>query len=293
MNILIRTKDEWYVFLISIKNISEQLLLLIFILVMIFFFLKSMWLSYLTLVPRIDPKNQVNIEGFDAQGLFFLSETTSEIKGKYLYGNYSDLQMKESAKDYHYKITKLDNVAIEKELVLELQKISLIRNVKIARASSAITSVIYFLITILLLFLYFFGNMLFDFVNISNLLGLDFNVKLFIVLYVGHKIADYLLQSERQALLKTHSWKALLTHCVIYTLVLTITGYLFVGYFSWIATFIIFLSHIIIDRRTVLIWWAENIKKITNTKNESVKASMMELDQAFHYIIIFLVSCLN
>lgn len=70
-------------------------------------------------------------------------------------------------------------------------------------------------------------------------------------------------------------------------------GYIFAGYFSWIAIFIIFVSHVIIDRRIILIWWAKNVKKMTNTENESVQPTMMELDQAFHYIIIFLVSCLK
>jgi hypothetical protein len=164
MNILIRTKNEWYNFLFGLENKSEQFLIAIFIIALIFFFLKSVWLSYLTLVPRINPNNQINTKDFDAQGLFFLAETTPEIKGKYLYGNYKKLQIRESAKDYHDKISMLDNISIEKELVLELQKISLIRNVKIARASSAITAVIYFLITIMLLFTYLFGSKIFGWV---------------------------------------------------------------------------------------------------------------------------------
>ncbi|WP_269919424.1 DUF3307 domain-containing protein [Caldifermentibacillus hisashii] len=294
MNILIRTKNEWYNFLFGLENKSEQFQIAIFIIALIFFFLKSVWLSYLTLVPRINPNNQINTKDFDAQGLFFLAETTPEIKGKYLYGNYKKLQIRESAKDYHDKISMLDNISIEKELVLELQKISLIRNVKIARASSAITAVIYFLITIMLLFTYLFGSKIFGFIEINNFVpGVNFNIKLFIILYIGHKIADYLLQTDRQAVKKTTSWKALLSHSFIYTLVLTAMGYIFAGYFSWIAIFIIFVSHVIIDRRIILIWWAKNVKKMTNTENESVQPTMMELDQAFHYIIIFLVSCLK
>lgn len=294
INIFIRTKNEWFNFLFSIENKSEQFLITIFIITMFYFFIKSIWLSYLTLVPRINPKKQINTKDFDAEGLFFLAETTPEIKGKYLYGNYKNLQIKESAKDYHDKISLLDNIAIEKELVLELQKISLIRNVKIARASSAITAVIYFIITIMLLFAYLFGSKLFSLIGINNYFsGINFDIRLFIVLYIGHKIADYLFQTDRQAVKKVSSWTALLQHSFIYTLVLTIMGYFFAGYFSWIAIFIIFVSHVIIDRRSILIWWAINVKKMTNTENQSVQSTLMELDQTFHYVIIFLISCLN
>ncbi len=294
LNILIRTKNEWYIFLLGIEGKSEQFLIATFIIIMVFNFFKSIWLSYLTLVPRINPGKQINTDDFESHSLFFRSETTPDIKGKYLYGNYNNLQMKESAKEYYNKILELDNAKIEKELVVELKKISLIRNVKLARTSSAITSVIYFLITIMLLLIYLIGTKLTGMIGINNFLpGVDFNIKLFIVLYIGHKIADYLLQTDRQAVMKTKSLKALLSHCFIYTLVLMLMSYFFTGYFSWTAIFIIFVSHVIIDRRVILIWWAKNIKKMSNTKDETVQSTLMELDQAFHYLIIFLVSCIN
>ncbi|MFS0882205.1 DUF3307 domain-containing protein [Metabacillus niabensis] len=292
LNVLIRTKDDW-INLFGELSSNEKILIIIFIFLMLFYFLRSIWLSYMTLVPKLNPRKHIDINDFHAQDLFFISETHPEIKGKYLYGNYENLKLKNSAKDYHDKISKLDNNDIEKELVFELQKISFIRNIKISRTSTAITSVIYFLITIMLMFIYLFGNSLLDFISIENLgPNISFNLKLFIVLYIGHKIADYILQTDHQAVNKSNSWKALFIHCFIYTVVLTIMGYFFVGFVSWAAIFIIFISHVIIDRRVLITWWAKNIKKMSNTESESVQPTMIELDQAFHYIIIFIVCCL-
>lgn len=292
LNVIIRTKDDWLYIFGEISQ-TEKFLIFIFIFVMLFYFSRSIWLAYMTLVPRLNAKKHIVTNDFNTQELFFISETNYEIKGKYLYSNYENLQLKESAKEYHDKILNLDNVGIEKELIIELQKISFIRNIKLARTSASITSVIYFLITIMLLFVYLFGNSLLDFSKTNFFISnINFDLKLFIVLYIGHKIADYLLQTDYQAINKVNSWKALFIHCFIYTTVLMIMGYIFVGYFSWAAIFIIFVSHIIIDRRVVITWWAINIKKMSNTDNDAAKPTMIELDQAFHYIIIFIVSCL-
>lgn len=292
LNVIIRTKDDWINIFGEISQ-TEKFLIFIFIFVMLFFFSRSIWLAYMTLVPRLNPKKHIVTSDFNAQDLFFISETNPEIKGKYLYSNYENLQLKESAKDYHDKISDLDNIGIEKELVIELQKISFIRNIKLARTSAAITSVIYFLITIMLMFAYLFGNSFLDFTKTNFFISnINFDIKLFIVLYIGHKIADYLLQTDDQAVNKVNSWKALFIHCFIYTTVLTIMGYFFVGYFSWAVIFIIFVSHIIIDRRVVLTWWAKNIKKMTNIDNDTAQPTLLELDQGFHYIILFIVSCI-
>lgn len=292
LNVIIQTKDEWINFFDEFSK-NEKLLMFIFIFLLLFYFLRSIWLAYLTLVPRLNPRKHIDTNDFNAQDLFFLSETKPEIKGKYLYGNYENLHLKESSKGYHEKISNLNDLGIEKELILELQKISFIRNIKIARTSTAITSVIYFLITVMLMFIYLFGNTILDFTTTSNFVSsISFNLKLFIVLYIGHKIADYLLQTDHQAVNKAKSWRALFIHCFIYTIVLTIMGYFFVGFLNWAAIFIIFISHVIIDRRVILTWWAKNIKKMSNLDHDAAQPTLIELDQAFHYIIIFIVSCL-
>ncbi|OFD42206.1 hypothetical protein BWGOE3_34590 [Bacillus mycoides] len=121
---------------------------------------------------------------------------------------------------------------------------------------------------------------------------LELNVSLFIVLYIGHKIGDYLLQTDYQAVNKKDNWIALISHCFIYTLAVSIMAYVFVGFFNWTAIFILFISHIIIDRKIFLNWWAKNIKRIRDTEETAVQPGLIELDQAFHYIILFIISFL-
>lgn len=121
---------------------------------------------------------------------------------------------------------------------------------------------------------------------------LELNVSLFIVLYIGHKIGDYLLQTDYQAVNKKNNWIALISHCFIYTLAVSIMAYVFVGFFNWTAIFILFISHIIIDRKIFLNWWAKNIKRIRDTEEPAVQPGLIELDQAFHYIILFIISFL-
>ncbi|OFD71173.1 MULTISPECIES: DUF3307 domain-containing protein [Bacillus cereus group] len=121
---------------------------------------------------------------------------------------------------------------------------------------------------------------------------LELNVSLFIVLYIGHKIGDYLFQTDYQAVNKKDNWLALISHCFIYTLAVSIMAYVFVGFFNWTAIFILFISHIIIDRKIFLNWWAKNIKRIRDTEEPTVQPGLIELDQAFHYIILFIISFL-
>ncbi|KMP19392.1 DUF3307 domain-containing protein [Bacillus paranthracis] len=121
---------------------------------------------------------------------------------------------------------------------------------------------------------------------------LELNVSLFIVLYIGHKIGDYLLQTDYQAVNKKDNWIALISHCFTYTLAVSIMAYVFVGFFNWTAIFILFISHIIIDRKIFLNWWAKNIKRIRDTEEPAVQPGLIELDQAFHYIILFIISFL-
>lgn len=116
------------------------------------------------------------------------------------------------------------------------------------------------------------------------------NVELFIVLYIFHKIADYLFQTDGQARLKSENWGYLIRHCAIYTATVLGSAYLFLGYFSWGAIFLVFFSHLVIDKRDFLYWWAMYVKGIKQPDHPSTGNVMLELDQAFHYVVLFIVS---
>ncbi|MFV9957783.1 MAG: DUF3307 domain-containing protein [Rickettsia conorii subsp. raoultii] len=290
LTLTLRNYESVYSLLISHTLLIEKLLIIAFLLVLGYFFCNSLLMAYLTLVPKINPKAHINSEDFSVDDLFFLWETNQPVAGKYLYSSLDDLKMKISAKEYRDKFLEFDSSKIEQSLIVELLKVSFIRNLKLTRTNVAITSVINSLLTILLLTLFLIGEKIFPFKGEVNLDSINLNVSLFIILYIGHKIADYLFQTDYQALNKHKNWGALLRHCLIYTITLTFLAFIIIGYFSWTTLFIIFISHIIIDKRVFVIWWATKIKKMSNTTNIAVQPAIKELDQSFHYIILFIVS---
>lgn len=125
---------------------------------------------------------------------------------------------------------------------------------------------------------------------LSVITSLELNTKLFIILYIGHKIGDYLFQTDKQAVNKTKEWGPLISHCFWYTLIVIGMAYLFADYFKWSAVIVIFISHMIIDHGLFLNFWAKKVKGITDPTTSNVKTAMFELDQSFHYFVIFLLS---
>lgn len=288
INTLIRTKEDW-LFIINQLNDFNKIVLLIFMVIIVICFMKSIWLAYLTLVPMINPKDQINHDEINTKDMFFLHLTTPTIKGKYLYNNSTDLKLTSKVSDYINDINSISERDLITELVSELHKVSLIRGYKVHRVNIAIKSVINFLIILLVGGFYILLNKIFSESFIPFYFDIELNIKLFIVLYIAHKIADYLFQTDFQAINKAKSWNALVTHCSIYTIILTTMAYIFAGYFDWRASFIILVSHIIIDKKVFLNWWAVNVKKMSNIEGEDKKSIFLELDQAFHYIIIFII----
>lgn len=279
-------------FFSSINNMIEQVMLIILIVILGWFLIKSIWMSYMTLVPRINPKQHINHEDFEVDDLFFLANTVPKIQGKYLYKDYENLKMELGSKEYYEKLSTKKSEGIIKELIMELQKVSFIRNLKLARTNLAISSVIQSCITMILVLIYIIGQKIIAFKGGVILNDIHLNISLFIILYIGHKVADYLFQTEFQAINKDNNWWALIRHSFVYTLILTVLAFLIIGFFNWTAVFILFISHVFIDKRNFLIWWSKHIKKMSNTENDSVRPVLMELDQAFHYVIIFIVSFL-
>ncbi|GAJ41659.1 DUF3307 domain-containing protein [Saccharococcus caldoxylosilyticus] len=287
---LIRTKESWYSWLISINTWIDKIVVYIILILMIYFCVQSVWLAYLTIVPKSNPDAHIDKDGVDVQGLFYLHAMKPTLKGKYLYHNYSDLKLAITTKEYLCKLDGLSDADIHKELAFELQKVSFIRNLKIHRVNIAITAVIRFLITLFILFVYWFGHQFIQFKGDNELFHLEVNGKLFIVLYIAHKIGDYLFQTDKQARLKSEEWGPLLKHCLVYTLIVIGVAYLYTGLFNWTAVMIIFFTHVFLDKRSFLLWWGKYVKRVKESDIPHMQSAMLELDQAFHYIVLFIVS---
>lgn len=106
----------------------------------------------------------------------------------------------------------------------------------------------------------------------------------FDLLLLAHLIGDYLLQTEWMAKYKAERWRPLLAHCFVYTLVVAVVAYLFIpGGLSWWAIGLIFVSHVILDRRGFIRFWHRRIMGVTNDQG---KWLMIMADQIFHLIIL-------
>lgn len=121
---------------------------------------------------------------------------------------------------------------------------------------------------------------------------------LFILQYVGHRVGDFIFQTDSQAQLKTTSSFARHKHCLIYSL--TVAAFtLFVV--DWeIAFFILgitLIEHNFIDTRKPVIWIKTFLEtKIARNNTFDIKNVpwfvIVEIDQTIHILRILAISIL-
>lgn len=105
-------------------------------------------------------------------------------------------------------------------------------------------------------------------------------------LLIGHFIGDYLFQTKWMAAGKATQWLPLLTHVAVYTAVITLIAWIGFGGLSVFGVVIIFLSHVLFDRRGFIQWW---VNTITTPPDSEKKWLTIMTDQTFHLIILGVV----
>ncbi|MDN3439179.1 DUF3307 domain-containing protein [Planococcus sp. APC 3900] len=108
-------------------------------------------------------------------------------------------------------------------------------------------------------------------------------------LLIAHLIGDFLLQTGWMAKHKASKWLPLLTHVSIYTTVIALFGH-FSGGLSFMAVAIVFIGHIILDRKTFVLFWVERVQMAKGP--EKVWLSIMA-DQIFHIILLALAVAIS
>lgn len=114
-------------------------------------------------------------------------------------------------------------------------------------------------------------------------------IAIFIWLIFVHYIIDWLFQNYYQTMNKSKSWKPLLMHSFIYTLGFLIPFLLFHINLWWLIS--VFVLHIILDKRNVLVWMMRNIKGMTkdNTPDHLYALIAITLDQVFHLLLLWII----
>ncbi len=103
-------------------------------------------------------------------------------------------------------------------------------------------------------------------------------------LLVGHLVGDFLLQNRWMAEGKTARWLPLLVHSTVYTITVTVFA-MAAGGLTWRGVLIVFLAHLVLDRRVFVNWWAKNI-----TQAQDVPWLIIMVDQSWHIVILTLAT---
>ncbi len=287
----ISVTEKINVYFVSLKsniNILEDILLILIIILASFFAFRSIWLVFLAIKPKNNPCEHIDIKAQNKpENLFYICSVEPKIKGEHLFLNTKNVKLQLSTKDYIEKLNKLDDNGLILELSYELQKLSFIRELKITRVNYAIQNLFYFLVAALSIYIY---GLILKFSGGSIMANISLNVNLFIVLFVSHLIADYLFQTDRQAIEKQKEYISLIKHSCIYTISIIVITYIILGVFSWNLTLFLLLSHTIIDKGFLINWWLKYVKLIKNPEKEEYNELRTKIDQVFHIIILFLIS---
>ncbi|MBV9941965.1 MAG: DUF3307 domain-containing protein [Solirubrobacterales bacterium] len=125
-------------------------------------------------------------------------------------------------------------------------------------------------------------------------------VEVFVVFFVSHEVGDYLFQTEWQAMHKRGGLscpgvrrRALLLHIATYTLAFVPALIWLAGSISWGGALgvaaLIAIPHLIQDDGRLLTEYGRLVKKADLDANPSLGAA---LDQAFHFLTLFLTALL-
>ncbi|MGG0642962.1 DUF3307 domain-containing protein [Sporosarcina gallistercoris] len=110
---------------------------------------------------------------------------------------------------------------------------------------------------------------------------------LFSYLIVGHLIGDYLLQTSWMAAGKATKWAPLFAHCFVYTSVVSGAFLMDSGMIPIIVVISFFVSHVILDRRCFVAWWA---KTVMGLKDGEPAWLLIIADQVFHIFILAVIA---
>lgn len=109
-------------------------------------------------------------------------------------------------------------------------------------------------------------------------------------LLIAHLLGDYPLQTNWMASNKATQWPPLLIHSGVYTSVIGILSWIGFGGLTWWQLLIVFLAHVLLDRRTFVAWWVQHVMRTDLLKNWWLG---IMIDQVFHVTIIALILLLK
>ncbi|MGE5613926.1 MAG: DUF3307 domain-containing protein [Bacillota bacterium] len=105
-------------------------------------------------------------------------------------------------------------------------------------------------------------------------------------LLVGHIAGDFLLQNRWMAGNKSTKLLPLLVHTSVYTAAVALFAFLGGG-INVLGYPVLFVAHLVLDRRGFVLWWSKMI-----TKSDDTPWLLMMIDQSWHAVVLALVCLL-
>lgn len=248
----------------------------------------SLILSLRSINPANNPNDHINIGDWsDWPNIkYYLSGLSPSMRWEDYLWELKDLKFSISASEYYKSMEGSEDPDILKSLTIELLKLSYIKEKKMQRTKAALKWIeqciwTAALTTIMVLITY--NSKLAPSWSVKNQ---DYEVFLFLI--VGHAVGDFLLQTSWQAENKSRIWKALITHGLVYSVVIYLIT-LMAGGISLLSIVVIFLSHVLLDKGNIVKWWLKTIKK-EQTDNTQIR---FLVDQSLHVLVLLIVTIIN
>lgn len=248
----------------------------------------SLILSLRSINPANNPNNHIDLGDWsDKPDIeYYLSGLIPSMRWEDYLWELKDVKFGINASEYYKSIEESKKSDLLKSLTLELLKLSYIKEKKMQRTKAALKWIeqciwtVAFTITLVLITC---NTKLTPSLNFEYL---DYNT--FLLLIVGHAVGDFLLQTNWQAENKSRIWKALLTHCLVYSIVVYLLA-LLAGGISLISILVIFLSHVLLDKGNIVNWWIKTIKK---EQTDKVEIRFL-VDQSLHILVLLIIFVIN
>mgnify|MGYP001583553699 CR=1 FL=1 len=110
---------------------------------------------------------------------------------------------------------------------------------------------------------------------------------LFVALVLTHLVADWLFQTEYEAMNKAKGRffnAAIIKHSLIYTLAF-VPALVYLGAPMW-WLIALFSSHMFLDRRWPVIWWIKTVKRTSEETINKLFWMVIVIDQIFHILVL-------
>ena len=120
-----------------------------------------------------------------------------------------------------------------------------------------------------------------------------FKLTLLEALLVTHILVDWIFQWKWEAMNKSKKWLPLFFHCTVYTVGFIPVFLIYKISLAWLV--LLFVSHVILDRRKFEIWLLENFKGIIKKDTPEAIWTMFLIvtDQILHVVILVLIVIFN